>query len=108
MRHPLSLLLAILLFINMCAIAQNKSRTTVYGKITGEQNRPLNMVSVQTKETGSISKEDGSYEISVPTEKQTSITFSLLGYIRQIRQVNPVEGQKIKLDIKLPIQANQL
>ncbi|NWJ51995.1 MAG: carboxypeptidase-like regulatory domain-containing protein [Bacteroidetes bacterium] len=108
MRYSLFLLLAILLFITIDAIAQKQSRTTVYGKITDEQNRPLNMVSVQIKETGSISKEDGSYEISVPTGKQISIIYSLLGYIRQIRQVNPTEDQKIKLDIKLSILTNQL
>jgi hypothetical protein len=108
MRYPLLLLLAILLLANIDVSAQNKSRIIVYGKIIDEQNRPLNMVSVQTKENGTISKEDGSYEITLPIGKQSSITFSLLGYVRQVKQINPAEGEKIKLDIKLPIQANQL
>ncbi len=108
MRYSLLLFLVILLSVNIDSFAQNKNRAIVYGKITDEQNRPLYMVSIQVKENGAISKEDGSYEIAVPTGKQMPITFSLLGYTRQIRQINPIDDQKIRLDIKLPIQANQL
>lgn len=71
MRKLLLIMLGMLLF---CAqlLAQNR---TITGKVTDEKGQPLANVSVQIKGTaiGTVTREDGTYSLSVPPNSKTLI-----------------------------------
>ena len=98
------------------AYAQVKSKGVVYGKITGEDGKGLFQANIQIKEAStrketkilSVSKNDGSYEVQVPAETELTISYSMLGYIRQTNQIIVKPNDRIKLDISLQIQSTQL
>lgn len=96
--------------------AQVKSKGIVYGQITGEDGKGLFQVNIQIKETAtgrrtlatSVSKNDGSYELQVPSDAPLTVTYSMLGYIRQTNQLIVKPNDRVKLDIRLQIQPTQL
>src|SRR5580765_3043152 len=57
----------------------------VYGKITNTKLEPLAFVSVEVKEikTGTITKEDGSYELQLE-EGKYDLVVSMIGYQSQV------------------------
>ena len=96
--------------------AQVKSKGVVYGQITGEDGKGLFQVNIQVQETNtgrrtivtSVSKNDGSYELQVPSETPLTLIYSMLGYIRQTSQLIIKPNDRVNLDIRLQIQPTQL
>jgi hypothetical protein len=77
-----NLLLTLLLLTGITATAQS---VKVYGKITNAKTEPLAFASVQVKEykQGSITKEDGSYELELE-EGKYELVISMIGYKVQV------------------------
>lgn len=77
-----SLILILLLLIGVAATAQS---IKVFGKITNAKMEPLAFASVQVKEykQGSITKEDGSYELELD-EGKYDLVISMVGYKVQV------------------------
>jgi hypothetical protein len=75
-------LLIILLLIGISARTQS---IKVYGKITNAKGEPLAFASVQVKEykQGSVTKEDGSYELEME-EGKYDLVVSMVGYKMQV------------------------
>ena len=80
-----NLLIATLLFISSAATAQS---VKLYGKITNAKMEPLAFASVQVKEykQGSVTKEDGSYELELE-EGKFELVVSMVGYKVQVLTV---------------------
>ena len=74
--------LIILLFISASLSAQS---VKIHGKITNTKMEPLAFVSVEVKElrTGTITKEDGTYELELD-EGKYDLVISMIGYKSQI------------------------
>jgi TonB-dependent starch-binding outer membrane protein SusC len=93
-----ALLISLFTLLSVFSFAQNNF--TVTGKITDESNKPLEGVTVQVKGTTTvtITREDGEFKISVPSEKSI-LVISHVGYEQQ----EIVVGNKRQ--ILLPIKA---
>jgi Family of unknown function (DUF5686)/CarboxypepD_reg-like domain len=77
-----NLLLILLLLTGITATAQS---IKVYGKVTNAKMEPLAFASVQVKEykQGSVTKEDGSYELELE-EGKYDLVISMVGYKVQV------------------------
>lgn len=65
------------LLLTVSAAAQSK---TISGKVTDENNQPLQGANIRLKTgSGTVSSEDGSYTLSVPTSTE-ALVFSMVGY----------------------------
>ncbi|OSZ80514.1 hypothetical protein CAP36_04485 [Chitinophagaceae bacterium IBVUCB2] len=93
-----NLLIATLLFISSAATAQS---IKLYGKITNAKMEPLAFVSVQVKEykQGSVTKEDGSYELELEEGKYDLIV-TMVGYKAQVLTII-IRKTNIRQDIIL-------
>ena len=102
--HRRHCLLLILLFGFCVAQAQHFK---VSGKITNDRLEPLALVSIQIKGSvkGTISKEDGSYELHLE-EGTYDLAFSMLGYKRLL--VNIVVTKNYVQNIIMEEQAKDL
>lgn len=91
-----NLLLIILLFSGYSATSQS---IKVYGKVTNAKHEPVAFASVQAKEhkLGTITKEDGSYELQLD-EGKYDIVVTMIGYKAQVITII-VEKKNYQLDI---------
>ncbi len=82
-----------------------KADRTITGKITDENDQALPGVSIVIKNTttGTASKADGSYELTVK-DGSVTLVYSFLGYVSQEVTV----GNKAVIDVKLLPNAEQL
>jgi len=95
--------LLLFLFLTQQVLAQ--VRTTITGKVTGPDMRPLAGVTVEEKENknGTSTKEDGSFSLAV-TNRRAVLVVSYVGFgSKEI----PVEGRSV-VDIQLQSSNQQL
>ena len=81
MRKNLLLLIIALLFVNGFALSQT---VKIHGKVTNAKLEPQAFVSIQVKELkyGTITKEDGTYEMDLETGKY-DLVYTMIGYNRK-------------------------
>ena len=106
----LKLTLIVLLFISMAASAQNLPTAVVYGKVTDEQNHPIEMANVVVTEllVGQTTNARGAYELQVLSDTTLVISFSFVGYESKQVSVRLKGGEKHKLDVTLKSTATNL
>jgi TonB-dependent starch-binding outer membrane protein SusC len=94
MRKLLALLTALLLFAGVQLFAQK----TLSGKVTDDKGNPIPNTSVQVKgtSTGTVSKPDGSYSLTVP-QNATALIFSSVGMTTQEVRI----GTQREIDVSL-------
>lgn len=70
------------------------SQTTISGVIKNQDNEPLPYCSIGIKdsELGTISDENGNYEITIPESIDNEIIFSAIGYFDQIQNKNDLKA----------------
>jgi len=92
-----------LLLISLTTFAQNNF--TVTGKITDEANKPLEGVTVQVKGTATVTttNTDGTFQISVPSERSV-LVISYVGYEQQ----EIVVGNKRQLSLSMKAASNSM
>ena len=97
-----SLLIA-LLFLSLSASAQTLPTATVYGKVTDEQNHPIEMANVIVTDllVGQTTNSRGAYEIQVLSDTTLVINYSFVGYEPKQISVRLKAGEKRKLDVTL-------
>ena len=95
-------LLTILLCVQYGAHAQNA--ITVTGRVTGENNQPLNGVAVQVQnsKTGTTTSSAGDFSINAPSN--ATLVFSYVGY----NDTSIAIGGRTSLDVQLSTNASQL
>ena len=102
--------LVILLFLSLAASAQNLPTATVYGKVTDEQNHPIEMANVIVTEllVGQTTNNRGAYELQVLSDTTLLINFSFVGYEPKQVAIRLKSGEKRKLDVTLHSTAQNL
>ena len=93
------LLLSLFLLFSVLGYSQ-----TINGTITDEKNNSLPAVNIAliNKNIGTVSANDGSYQLEVPPNKSILITYSFIGYeIEKIRIPILKKGQDYTLNITL-------
>lgn len=98
----------LLLLLLLCTGVTSYTQTyKVYGKITNTKLEPLAFASVQVKgmQMGTITKEDGSYELSLESDVY-EIVISMVGYQSQVRKV-VVNKSNYEQNIILEIDAGK-
>ncbi len=106
----LKLTLIFLLLLSMVASAQNLPTGVVYGKVTDEQNHPIEMANVIVTEllVGQTTNSKGAYELNVLSDTSLVINFSFVGYETKQVVVRLKSGEKRKLDVMLKSIATNL
>lgn len=100
MRIRLCILFVIL---SLSALAQHLPTATVYGKVTDEQNHPIEMANVVVTEllVGQTTNARGAYELKLLSDTTLTINFSFVGYEPKQVPVRLKAGESRKLDVKL-------
>ena len=87
------------------------SQTQIHGKVIDSKNQePLAYVNIGIKEKniGTVSKEDGSFTINIPSEHQhDSLTFSIVGYYEFVLMIHGLDSDK-EVIIRLREMTTQL
>lgn len=75
----------------------------VKGRITDTEGNPLPIVNVSVKNTtiGTVSENDGSYTIKVPSNKKIELLFSAVGYEKHSEFITVKPGETRSLNLKL-------
>lgn len=104
-----TLIIALLLF-TFAAQAQHLPVATLYGKVTDEHNRPIEMVNVVVLDllTGQTTNSRGAYELQVLSDTTLVVGFSYIGYEPKQVTVRLRQGENRKLDITLKSTATML
>ena len=107
MRIRLCILFVIL---SLSGIAQQLPTATVYGKVTDEQNHPIEMVNVIVTDllVGQTTNARGAYELQLLSDTTLVINFSFVGYEPKQVSVRLKSGEKRKLDVTLKSTAINL
>ncbi len=92
-------LLSAILFFTLTVSAQYTA--VVEGYIYDEQNLPVAQVNILAGKNGTISNENGYYQIKIPSDKKTIIKFSHLSYQPVSYLVRLSRNQTKKLDVHL-------
>lgn len=98
------LILFILLLLPSFAFAQ-KNGGVLYGKITDEDGKAVELVNVAVQNTpyGVVSDSRGSYSLTLPTDTLINVVFSFIGYeeIRLELMLKPDEKRKHDVQMKV-------
>ena len=108
MRFKLTLI--VLLLLSLVASAQNLPTAVVYGKVTDEQNHPIEMANVVVTEllVGQTTNARGAYELQVLSDTTFVVSFSFVGYESKQVTLRLKSGEKHKLDVTLKSTATNL
>ncbi len=101
---------AILMFLLIAAQYSFAQTAVVYGTITDERGKPIELAHIAMAGTpgGVTSSESGEYEIRVPAQKSITLLFSFIGYKQSNQSLSLEPDQRYQLDIILPISATEL
>ena len=96
-------LLITLLFLSLSASAQTLPMATVYGKVTDENNHPIEWANVVVTDllVGQTTNARGAYEVQVLSDTTFTINFSFVGYEPKQVILRLARGEKRKLDVTL-------
>ena len=92
-----------LLFLSLSASAQTLPTATIYGKVTDEQNHPIEMANVIVTDllVGQTTNARGAYELQLLSDTALVINFSFVGFEPKQVSVRLKAGEKRKLDVTL-------
>lgn len=92
-----------LIILSLSAMAQHLPTATVYGKVTDENNHPIEMANVVATDllVGQTTNARGAYELQVLSDTTLVINFSFVGYEPKQVTVRLKAGEKRKLDVTL-------
>lgn len=102
-------LLAFLLlgFVPFVSFAQT---ATVYGNVRNEINQPLKSVSIKLSSGGALKLTNaaGDFEVTIPADKDVTISFTSVGYENFERKVNLKLGQRYPLYVVMTQQTYEI
>lgn len=81
--------------------AQQQNKATIFGKITDERGRGLELVNVAIQGTsgGVTTDTKGNYKMMVPADMTLDVAFSFIGYKQQNKIVSIKEGESLRIDM---------
>ena len=94
----------------MMAFAQQMPTAMVYGKVTDEHSRPIEMVNVFVTgwKVGQTTNARGAYELSAPADTTLVLSFSFVGYESRQVSIRLKPGERHKLDVSLKSMVTDL
>jgi hypothetical protein len=103
-------LLLLLLFNFIIYKIYSQGMVSVYGRITDSESYPISLVNISVPDynIGTVSDKYGNYEIKIPFNKKTLIVYSCVGYKQFKYEYFPTDEQKIKVDIVLYTEAQEI
>jgi len=103
-------LFLLVVFVSISILAHTQERATVFGKITDERGRPLELVNVAITGLpgGTSSDAKGKYELEIPSDKVVYIGFSFVGYEKEIEEVVLGTGERKQINKTLKSTATIL
>ena len=98
------------LLLSLSVAAQHLPTATLYGKVTDEQNHPIEMVNVIVTDllVGQSTNSRGAYELQLLSDTTLVVNFSFVGYEQKQVKVRLKQGEKRKLDVVLKSIATDL
>lgn len=106
---PLRRFILTLFSVCLCFVPVFAQAVKVEGKITDENNEPLEFVSIRVEGTalGTMSSLDGTYSMSIPHADTIRIKYSYIGYEDVLRRlIDP--GNTVTLNVKMNPKAEML
>lgn len=99
-----------ILFLILSYFSFAQQQAVVFGKITNEQNHPMELVNVSLKglSAGVVSNKDGFFEIVIPAGVDVILQFSFIGYKSEERILNLESGVRREINQKMKISATEL
>ncbi|MBL7967148.1 MAG: carboxypeptidase-like regulatory domain-containing protein [Prolixibacteraceae bacterium] len=103
MRSIYTILLISLLLLNAAGVNAQSNNATLFGKLTDNSGKPLELVNISLKNTaiGTISNRTGEYLLRIPSKKPVTIVFSMIGYQTIEKVLNAGEEQRVELNVSL-------
>ena len=103
------LILFILLLLPSFVFAQ-KNEGVLYGKITDEDGKAVELVNVAVQNTpyGVVSDARGNYSLKLPADTLINVVFSFVGYEEIKMQVKLKADEKRKHDVKMTVSSTML
>jgi vitamin B12 transporter len=98
----------VLVVLQSIVYAQNK--TSVYGRVTDSQNKPLPFANVFIVNSGdgAMTGDDGTFSFSTKQKGEVTITASMIGYISSSQKINLDPKQKTLVNLSLDENAVKL
>ena len=102
--RPIKLLLfQILVIVSATSIFAQSNNATLYGKITNEAGKPVEMANISIKNfsIGTVSNRNGEFLLRIPAKKPVVIVFSIIGYQGVEKNITASEEQRLELNVSL-------
>ena len=102
--RPIKLLLfQILVIVSATSIFAQSNNATLYGKITNEAGKPVEManISIKNSSIGTVSNRNGEFLLRIPAKKPVVIVFSIIGYQGVEKNITASEEQRLELNVSL-------
>jgi hypothetical protein len=103
MRSIQSILIFFSLFLSAQLIHAQSNNATLYGKVTDENGKPLELANISLKNSsiGTSSNRDGAYLLRIPAKKPVVIVYSMIGYQSVVKNITASEEQRLEMNVSL-------
>jgi hypothetical protein len=98
------------LFILLSVLAYSQETAVVFGKVTDEKGKPLELVNVAISGLpgGAMTDKKGMYELEVPANKEVYISLSFVGYEKGVEQITLKPDERLELNKTLLPSSTEL
>ncbi len=103
-----SFVLLITLLIGTATFAQEKA--VIFGRITNQKGNPVELANIAISGVpgGTITDKKGRYELKVPANRALFISFTYMGYSKEVEKVNLKPGERKEVNKTLEISSMDL
>ncbi len=103
MRSIKSVIITIILFLSVTGIFAQSNNATLFGKVTDETGKPLELsnISLKNSNIGTVSNRDGVYLLRIPAKKPVVIVYSMIGYQTVEKTITAAEELRFELNVSL-------
>ena len=110
MRSIKLLLFQLILILSASSVIAQSNNATLYGKITDEAGKPVEMANISIKSTsiGTVSNRNGEFLLRIPAKKPVVIVFSIIGYQWVEKNITASEEQRLELNVSLQKKDQQI
>ncbi len=103
-----NLVLLITLFIGTAIYGQEKA--VVFGRITNQKGKAVELANVAISGVpgGTITDKKGHYELSVPANRALFVSFTYMGYSKEVEKINLKPGERKEINKTLQISSMEI
>jgi hypothetical protein len=104
MNRILSFILILLLCLPVFELSAQSSNATLWGKVIDESGNPIELVNVSIRNfpIGTITNKKGEYLLRIPSGRDVSIDYSMIGYemVEKLMQVSSESSIEMNITLK--------